>query len=134
MKKSIVILLFISLLLACSKNYTVVTRVLPHGNGYREFLITPDSALMTGDTSKNKVPVMIDSSWKVTWFSYNLFTKKKSNVATWPINHFNPNEYNTKEITLVVHRDFASANELDGSKYYNHTSWRQIHPETVIRD
>jgi hypothetical protein len=79
MKKPVVIILFITLLLACSKNYTVVTKVLPNGKGYREFIITPDSALMTGDTSKNKIPVMVDSTWKVTWFFYNPYNRVKSN-------------------------------------------------------
>ncbi len=66
MKKTVV-LLILAFSLGCSKNHIIVTRILPNGSYYREFLISPDSVLMTGDTSNNKIPVIIDSSWKVTW-------------------------------------------------------------------
>lgn len=133
MKKTVV-LLILAFSLGCSKNHIIVTRILPNGSYYREFLISPDSALMTGDTSNNKIPVIIDSSWKVTWSYYSLSNGKKSNPYPWPDKKWNPKDYNLKRIVLVVRKDFSTADQSANSGLFNNTSWKRIHQQTTIKN
>jgi hypothetical protein len=142
MKKSIInnahsgtqflIILYFVLCIACSRTYNVVTKVLPDGCSYREYLINSDSTLLKGDTSKNKIPVILNSSYKVTLYN-NTPSGKKLIPCKWPLKTLNHSIFNSANITLTVHRDFTSAKELESSSYFNNTSWRQI-KHTIIID
>lgn len=120
-----VIFLSVILSLSCSRPYTVVTRLLPDGSCYREYLINADSSLLTGDTSKNKIPVIIDPSYKVTLF-YNTSSGKKRIPSGWPLKSLNNYVISSKNVVLSVRKDFPSARELETSSYFNNTSWKQI--------
>lgn len=131
MQKSIIAILSVVICFSCSRSYKIVTRVLPEGTGYREYIITSDSALLKGDTSKNKIPVLIDSSYNVKFYSTSP-SGKQIFSAHWPVTVNNQAFSGSKDILISFRKDYKSLNDLSKSNFYNNTSWKRIAAETKI--
>lgn len=98
------------LVFSCSGGEEMLTRINPDGSCYREFVSNADSAFMVGDTARsNKFPVMLDSSWHVSWKYITPEIHTNWPLKTWKWDTAHKNE----SITIWAKRDFKSVKEMD---------------------
>jgi hypothetical protein len=96
---------------SCSEqDANMLTVINPDGSCYRVFSNYADSAFMVGDTSKNKekIPIVLDSSWKVTW---KYITPEIH--SNWPLKKWIADTTHKNErVTCFARRNYKSVEEM----------------------
>ncbi|MBN1143481.1 MAG: hypothetical protein JXA72_03630 [Bacteroidales bacterium] len=130
MKKTIVeilVLSVIALFYACNTaNHQMYTRINPDGSCYREFKGSADSASVAGDTSKNRFPVKLDSSWKM-----RIYGKHAGDSILKQIDkqdYFSNFRDSTFLSYLIVQKEFPSVKNMADNFRFNNSDWDSVMP------
>lgn len=134
--KYVLILLSFLMILSCKENrrhYETIVKINPDGSCYREFTENADSSFMVGDTTHNPFPVMIDSTWKVSW-TYSPEAAIRKYNTNWPLKQWVWEKDTSKHLNLEVklRRDYPSVEVMANTFKYNHCEWYGIKPKIKI--
>lgn len=117
----------IALFYSCNTaNHHMYTRINPDGSCYREFRGQADSALVSGDTSKNRFPVKIDSTWKMS--IYGKYANDSMPGKIDKQDYFKNRHDSTFLSYVIIKKEFPSIqNMAENFRFYN-SSWDSVMP------
>lgn len=124
---SIIILSVIALFYACNTaNHQMYTRINPDGSCYREFKGSADSALVAGDTSKNRFPVKLDSSWKMSIYGKHAGDSILKQIDKQ--DYFSNFQDSTFLSYIIVQKEFPSVKDMADNFRFNNSDWDSVKP------
>ncbi len=130
MKKIIIELLVFTVIASfygCNNaNHQMYTRINPDGSCYREFRGSADSALVAGDTSKNRFPVKLDSTWKMSIYGRHANDSMPGKIDKQ--DYFRHIHDSTFQSYVTVKKEFPTVQNMAETFRYNNSDWDSVTP------
>jgi hypothetical protein len=131
----VLILVLFLMVISCDNktHYNTLVKINTDGTCYREFTESADSSFMVGDTTHNRFPVVIDSTWKVSW-TYSPESAIRKYNANWPLKQWVWDKDTSKHLSLEVkvRKDYRSVEAMSKTFKYDRLQWSGIKPKIKL--